>query len=83
MPHELISFALGGVQSQYSKVRKNVLLFLVPSIVVTSPHSTVIAARHISNNICVNELRYESKVDCTHLRTTEKAWRGCILTIIS
>ena len=59
------------------------LLFWAPSIVVITPLSTVIAARHISNNIYVNELRNEPEVDCTHLITTEKAWMGYILAIIT
>ena len=46
--------------------------FWVPLIFVTTPHSTVIAARHISNNICVNELKSKPEVDCTNLFTTEK-----------
>ena len=66
----------------YSNVRKNIFLFWVRSIVVTTPHSTVIAARHISDNICVNELRNEPEVACTHLFTTEKAGMGYILAII-
>ena len=49
-----VFLTLGGVESQYSNMRKNSLLFWVPSIVVTTPHSTVRPARHISNNICVS-----------------------------
>ena len=72
-PRQDIFLTLGGVESQYSNARKNGLLFWVPSIVVTTPHSTVITARHIYNNICVNELRNEPEVEYTHLLTTEKA----------
>ena len=78
-----IFLTLGGVESQYSNMRKNSLLFWVPSIIVTTPHSTVMAARHVSNNISVNELRNEPEVDCIHLFTTKKAWMGYVLVIIA
>ena len=74
---------LGVIEPKYSNVIKNTLLFWVPSIAVTTPHSTMIATRHISNNICVYELRNKPEVDCTHLFTTEKAWIGYILASIT
>ena len=65
MPHDLIFLTLGRVQSQFQR-EEEYLLFWVPSILVTTPHSTVIAARHISDNICVNELRNALEVACTN-----------------
>ena len=43
----------------------------------------MIAVRDISTNICVHELGNKPEVDCTYLFTTEKAWMGYILAIIT
>ena len=77
------SFLLLEEYNLNSNVRKNILLSWVSSIIVTNPHSTVISARNISNNICVNELTNEPEVDCTNIFTTEKAGMGYIVAIIN
>ena len=70
-PRQNIFFTLGRVESQYSNVRKNFLLLWVPSIVVTTPHSTMIATRHIPDIICITEFKDNQKAVCTHVVTTE------------
>ena len=67
MPHDLIFLTLEGVPFLGTFDR-----------CYNPPHGTMIAARRIPNNICVNELRSEPKVDYTHLFTTQKAWMHCL-----
>ena len=40
--------------------------------IVITPHSTMIATGHVSNIICITELRNNPKAACTHVNTTEK-----------
>ena len=47
-PWQNILLVLWRVESQYTNVMKNFLFFWVPSIFVTTPHCTMIAAGHIS-----------------------------------
>ena len=72
MPHDLIYLTLRRVQSQFQR-EEEYFAFLGTFDRCYNPiHGTVTAARHISDNICVNELRNEPEVACKHLFTTEK-----------
>ena len=49
------------LKSQYSNMRKYDLPFWILSIVVTIPHSTILAAVHISNVLRIIEVTYSKK----------------------
>ena len=47
----------------------------------TTLHSTMIATGHVSNIICITELRNNPKAACTHVNTTEKGLLSYFLPI--
>ena len=81
MPHDLIFLTIGGVQFQFQREEQYFAFLGTYDRCYNPTDSTVIAARHISDNIWVNELINEPEVYCTHLFTTEKARMGYKLAI--
>ena len=67
-PRQNIFLIFRRVKPSYSNVRKNLLLFWVPPIVVTTPHSAMIATGHNSNIIYVTELQNIPQGACTQLK---------------